>query len=139
MGGAARKGEGKVNSLIGMSAIPQTYLTPKSWEPLPKSDTFQSGGKILWQWRLVIFANPSPTLLFFRLEFLQSPSFNLGQKLSLHLLYSPGAGSGLVQCYNSLDHLYWYFLYKLRSIDCSRNQKQKPSEWQILQRKWDFK
>lgn len=39
-GGLKRKGEGKVNSRIGMSTIPQTYLTPKSWELLPKSDTF---------------------------------------------------------------------------------------------------
>lgn len=38
--GATRKGEGKVNSLIGMSAIPHTYLTPKPWELQPKSDTF---------------------------------------------------------------------------------------------------
>ena len=42
-GGAARKGEGKVNSLIGMSTIPHTYLTPKPWELQPKSDTFLSG------------------------------------------------------------------------------------------------
>lgn len=41
-GGAARKGEGKVNSLIGMSTIPHTYLTPKPWELQPKSDTFLS-------------------------------------------------------------------------------------------------
>lgn len=38
--GAARKGEGKVNRLIGMSTIPHTYLTPKPWELQPKSDTF---------------------------------------------------------------------------------------------------
>lgn len=65
VGGAARKGEGKVNSLIGMSAIPQTYLTPKSWEPRPKSDTFQSGGRILWQWWFVICCQPrSQTSVF---------------------------------------------------------------------------
>lgn len=41
--GAARKGECEVNSLIGMSTIPHTYLTPKPWELQPKSDTFLCG------------------------------------------------------------------------------------------------
>lgn len=40
--GASHKREGKVNSLIEMSTIPHTYLTPKPWEPQPKSDTFLS-------------------------------------------------------------------------------------------------
>lgn len=42
-GGAARKGEGKVNSLIGMSTIPHTYLAAKPWELQLKSDTFLRG------------------------------------------------------------------------------------------------
>lgn len=40
--GALRKGERKVNSLIGVSTIPHPYLTLKPWELQLMSDTFLS-------------------------------------------------------------------------------------------------
>ncbi len=140
-GGAARRGEGKVNSLIGMSTIPHTYLTPKPWELQPKSDTFLSGENsqavkssiycqlqylisIFWPWASQYFSSTVTTLSLLFPPLCLSSS----EEPSSSVLWS-----------NSLVHPYWYFLYKLWSIDCSRNQKQKLTEQQILQRKSDFK
>lgn len=66
-GGAARKGEGKVNNLIGMSTIPQTYLTPKSWELLLEPDTFL--GEENSQASRVLNANSNTSFLFSSGEF----------------------------------------------------------------------
>lgn len=138
--GAALKGEGKVNSLIGMSTIPHTYLTPKPWELQPKSDTFLSGENsqavkssiycqlqylisIFWPWVSQYF-------------FIQCYDFLTS--ISPLFLSSSKEPSSSVLWSNSLVHPYWYFLYKLWYIDCSRNQKQKLTEQQILQRKSVF-
>lgn len=94
--GAARKGEGKVNSLIGMSTIPHTYLTPKPWELQPKSDTFLSGENsqavkssiycqlqylisIFWPWVSQYFSSSVTTLslLFPHYSFLVARSWAL--------------------------------------------------------------
>lgn len=60
--GAVRKGEGKVNNLIGMSTIPQTYLTPKSWELLLEPDTFHREENS--QASRVLNANSNTSFLF---------------------------------------------------------------------------
>lgn len=139
-GGAARNGEGKVNSLIGMSTIPHTYLTPKPWELQPKSKTFQSRENsqavkssiycqlqylisIFWLWVSQYFLSTVTTLTSIFLLFLSS-----SEEPSSSVLWS-----------NSLVHPYWYFLNKVWSIDRSKNQKQKLTEHQILQRKSVFK
>lgn len=62
-----RKGEGKVNNLIGMSTIPQTYLTPKSWELLLEPDTFLR--KENSQASRVLNANSNTSFLFSSGEF----------------------------------------------------------------------
>lgn len=126
--GAARKGEGKVNNLIGMSTISQTYLTLKSWELLLEPDTFL--GEENSQASRVSNANSNTSFLFSSREFppimsiLRDSHFYFHTNTLAARLWS-----------SSLVHSYWYFLYKLWSIDCSRNQKQKLSEQRIPKKK----